>query len=101
MRLHEYFARGYVINLRERTDRRREIERELARLALPSGWAEFLAAERPDSAAGFPSAGVRGCFLSHLAVLKDAHARGLPNVLVMEDDLTLSPQLTGAPNPIF
>jgi hypothetical protein len=89
MRIHDYFARGYVINLPERTDRRREVERELVALAAPPGWIEFFPAVRPDSAAGFPSLGVRGCFLSHLAVLKRAAELGLPNVLIMEDDLAI------------
>jgi glycosyl transferase, family 25 len=51
------------------------------------GWeADFLPAIRPAETAGFPSIGARGCFLSHLEVLK----RGIltnNHILIMEDDL--------------
>jgi hypothetical protein len=96
MRIHDYFARGYVINLPERTDRRRDMERELEVFGAPPGWAEFFPAIRPDSAEGFPSRGVRGCFLSHLGVLKRAAELGLPNVLIMEDDLAISPRFSAS-----
>src|SRR5947209_2539151 len=75
--------RKYVINLRNREDRRLEMEKQLRRV----GWhADFFHAEQPSSAAGFPSVGARGCFLSHLAVLKQGrNERG--HILMMEDDL--------------
>ena len=59
----------YVINLEDRTDRRAEMEQQLRRV----GWqAAFVAAIRPVDAGDFPSVGARGCFLSHLATLKQA-----------------------------
>jgi glycosyl transferase, family 25 len=64
------------INLGRRTDRRAEMEAELGRLGL--------AAERFEAIARRP--GIVGCGLSHLEVLRSARARGLPNVLVLEDD---------------
>lgn len=74
----------YVINLASRPDRRRQVEAQLQRV----GWgAEFVNAKRPDDAAGFPSIGARGCFESHLEVLR----RGVgSNVILMEDDLNFS-----------
>ncbi|MEX1060616.1 MAG: glycosyltransferase family 25 protein, partial [Methyloceanibacter sp.] len=62
-----------IINLEHRTDRRIAMQKQLSRI----GWqAEFFAAIRPDIAADFPSIGARGCFLSHLAVLKNARDAG-------------------------
>jgi len=47
------------------------MQKELSRI----GWrAEFFPAVRPETAQGFPWIGARGCFLSHLAVLKSALA---------------------------
>ncbi|HAX77040.1 MAG TPA: LPS biosynthesis glycosyltransferase, partial [Cyanobacteria bacterium UBA11372] len=45
---------------------------------------------RPDDAGDFPSIGARGCFESHLAILKQALADRLSNVLIVEDDLKIS-----------
>lgn len=73
----------YVINLPDRTDRRAEMEDQLRRSGLV---AEFFPAIRPTEAAGFPSIGARGCFLSHLAVLKEG-SRERRHVMIMEDDL--------------
>jgi len=77
----------YVINLAHRTDRRRAMSRELARV----GWqAEFFPAVKPDTPAGFPSIGARGCFLSHLGVLKIAMQSGADRLVILEDDLNFS-----------
>jgi glycosyl transferase family 25 len=73
-----------VINLAHRTDRRAEMESQLRSV----GWTgEFFAAIRPREAAGFPSIGARGCFLSHLAVLRTARERGVSKLIILEDDL--------------
>jgi hypothetical protein len=90
----DYFPRTYVINLPHRHDRRVAVTSELAKAGMPlsPGRVELFPAIRPDSAAGFPSIGVRGCYLSHLAVLRRALAEGLPRVLIVEDDVTLSPR---------
>jgi glycosyl transferase, family 25 len=86
--------RVYVINLPERSDRRRDLTRRLVR-----GWGaqlvaervEFFSAVRPSDPGGFASAGYRGCFESHQAVLDDALARGFERILVLEDDADLGP----------
>jgi hypothetical protein len=92
--LKEYFDRIYVINLPERTDRRRDMLRELQKVGLPlePGKVEIFSAIRPSTAAGFANTGVRGCFLSHFNILRRAREAELKNVLIMEDDLTMSPR---------
>lgn len=96
MRLLEYFPRAYVINLPERSERRRQTLRMLARVGLHPGpgEVEFFAAIRPNDQGEFRNVGVRGCFLSHLTVLRKALEDGLDRVLVMEDDLEIDPGLT-------
>lgn len=78
----------FVINLESRTDRRRDMTAELARLNLSpdSSHAEFFPAFRPDQADPFPSIGAHGCFLSHLAVLRQARDEGHQAILLLEDD---------------
>jgi glycosyl transferase family 25 len=87
----------YVINLEHRRDRKTEMEDQLRRV----GWqATFFSAVQPDSEAGFPSIGARGCYLSHLAVLR----HGLPynaHILIMEDDLNFVPGFSRIWNPTF
>jgi len=64
------------INLDKRTDRRAELEGELAKMGLT--------AERFPAIQG--TTGMIGCGLSHIAVLKRAIAEGWENVLILEDD---------------
>ena len=74
----------FVISLKDRFDRRREMGRQLSRI----GWnASFFDAIRPIDAGGFPSLGARGCFLSHLAVLEMAREVALPCIVILEDDV--------------
>jgi hypothetical protein len=85
----EKFDRSYIINLRERPDRRREAIEEFARvgIALPHPKVEFYTAERPTEKGPFASIGQRGVFNSHRDVLRRAIERNLSNVLVFEDDV--------------
>lgn len=78
------FEQAYVINLLERTDRRRETKAQFERVG-GMGHAEFHAAVRPADRNGFGSVGEHGCYLSHLAVWR--RACGARSVLVMEDDV--------------
>lgn len=77
-----------IINLPDRSDRRRDMERELDKIGLQpkAGHVEFFPAVRATAVDDWPSLGARGCFLSHYAVLKQALERRLQNILVMEDD---------------
>lgn len=89
MNPNHFFDRTVIINLPERTDRKEETIRELLRF----GWrvdgekTMFVSAISPEDAAGFPNAGVRGCFLSHLNAIRNARRDNLSNILVMEDDI--------------
>ncbi len=96
MNLCTYFPMTRIINLEDRRDRRREIEKEIAAVGMRFGvdGVEVFKAIRPKEAAGFPSPGVRGCFLSHLGVLREALAKGVESVLILEDDLAISPSLS-------
>jgi hypothetical protein len=93
------FSRCEIVNLPQRTDRRREMDAELARFSLHADGRRlrYFPAIRPDHAGDFPSLGARGCFLSHLAIIDAAIADGLPDVLVMEDDLAFAPLLAHFP----
>lgn len=84
-----HFDALWIINLPERTDRRRETVAELARVGLAPGrdGVAFFDGIRGDAAHGFATAGAYGCFRSHLAVLEQAQAQGHRAVLVAEDDL--------------
>jgi glycosyl transferase family 25 len=89
-RIVEYFDRSYIINLKDRVDRRREVEHEFRRLgiSIPNEKVQFYTATRPTDQANFASIGVRGCFMSHLNVLDFAQRDNLRNVLVFEDDVS-------------
>jgi glycosyl transferase family 25 len=88
----DYFQRVYAVNLPERKDRRQLIVQELEEVGMPltPHRVEIFPAIRPDEAGGFPSIGARGCFSSHLAILKQAKHQGLSNILIVEDDLEIS-----------
>jgi glycosyl transferase family 25 len=74
----------FVINLLDRSDRRSEMRRQLKVV----GWnAEFFPALKPNNAGNFPSLGARGCFLSHLALLRLAISRQLSSITILEDDV--------------
>ncbi|MFM7471160.1 MAG: glycosyltransferase family 25 protein [Nodosilinea sp. LVE1205-7] len=92
MNIKDFFDRIYIVNLPSRADRRRWITSELKRvgLELTPGKIEIFPAIRPDHPGGFTSIGARGCFLSHLEILKKARQERLANVLVIEDDLAIS-----------
>ena len=87
-RLFASFDHLYVINLPARTDRRDEMAGELRRIG--TGFDDrrvtLFAAVAPEDASGFRSIGARGCFLSHLGVLRAAQAAGYRRILVLEDD---------------
>ena len=92
------FDRICVINLPERVDRRRAVTRELRRLgvAVDGVRVRFFDAVRPEGPGGFPSTGARGCYLSHLEVLRQARADGVQRLLVLEDDVMFSADMAQA-----
>jgi glycosyl transferase, family 25 len=80
-----------VLNLISRPDRRAEMSGELARIGWPEHQTTWYPAIDPREAAGFPNAGYRGCFLSHLAALNIARNAGYQAVLILEDDCDFGP----------
>jgi glycosyl transferase, family 25 len=87
--INTFFAQVVIINLRSRPDRRREMQAQLERigLSLDAPQVAVFETSKPDDPAGFPTLGARGCFMSHLAVLREARDKGLASVLILEDDL--------------
>lgn len=85
----DYFDAKYLINLPERKDRLKSIQKQFEKSRLPFGDIVLFEAVTCQERGGFESLGARGCFLSHLGVLKDAKAKGAEKVLIMEDDLGL------------
>jgi len=76
----------FYINLDERTDRKNDIEAELARYNIVNY-------ERIQATKTIP--GFIGCGVSHINALKKAKERGYKNILIMEDDFyfTVSPKI--------
>jgi glycosyl transferase, family 25 len=91
-RLLNFFDKSYIINLPERLDRRETMKQELKRLGLleSSEQVVFFPAIKPTDQGKFPSIGAKGCFLSHLEVLKEARNQNLNHLLIMEDDLSFT-----------
>ena len=87
-----------IVSLPERTDRREEIIQEFSAFGMipGQGVTTFFDAIRPSDAGGFPSIGARGCYLSHLQLLRQAHAQGVTHLLVLEDDAMFLPELRQA-----
>ena len=83
----DLFEQVRIINLVDRPDRRREMTAQLERLGAMAPNVEFYDARRPDGAGDFPSPGARGCFDSHLSVLRSARDAKAKSLLILEDDL--------------
>ncbi len=82
-----------IVSLTSRVDRRAQIQREFARfdIAIGQGNVQFFDAIQPPDDGGFPSVGARGCFLSHLEILRQARDSGWSRFLVLEDDALFTP----------
>jgi glycosyl transferase family 25 len=78
----------FLINLPDREDRKRELERELRSVGLETDNPKlvWIRAVRPLDAGEFPSIGARGCFMSHLTCLRSAMDSGHSRILILEDD---------------
>ena len=83
----QLFDEVRIINLVDRSDRRSEIIDQLNGVGGLALNINFFDAHRPDAPGEFPSLGARGCFESHLGILRQAHERGSKTLLVLEDDL--------------
>lgn len=82
-----------IINLPERTDRRRRMEKELHSVGIADNpRVAFFPAIRPTEALTHSSIGMRGVFLSHHTILKEAAAKNA-SVLILEDDCDFAPHI--------
>jgi glycosyl transferase, family 25 len=86
------FGRVRIVSLASRTDRRNETIQEFARHGwrIPDSQVRFFDAVAPQEAGGFPSIGARGCFMSHLNILREAWQEGASSVLILEDDVAFT-----------
>ncbi len=103
MNFPDHFDRISVINLPDRTDRKRDTLNEFSR----AGWdpndkmISFFPAIRPETAGGFPSVGVRGCYTSHMEVLRQAKENNCANILVLEDDISFIREINQIGNAVM
>jgi len=93
--LPDMFGVTYLINLPERTDRLRSARQQFERACWSTGPAgvNIFPAIRCSDPEGFPNAPARGCFQSHLECLRQARVDRRASVLIVEDDVVLSPSL--------
>lgn len=98
----DLFDHCYIINLPARTDRKAEMVRQLARLGvdLNDPRITLFPAFRPGDPGAFPSIGARGCFESHIAVLRLAASNGFGRLLIFEDDLDFEPDFAERLGPM-
>jgi hypothetical protein len=88
-----YFDKVFIINLPSRTDRLREMDAQLRiiGLGLDAPMIELFPALRPSVRGEFDSVGARGCFMSHMSVLKKAAEMVYERILILEDDVNFVP----------
>ena len=90
--LFDAFESIRILNLPHRSDRRREMMGELAKFGLADDdRVSFFPGSTRTDPGPFASAGEHGCYLSHLALLKQASAEG-KTILVLEDDCDFLPE---------
>lgn len=94
------FARIRVVNLAERTDRRREMDEQFARLGLAGdSRIAYFPAIRASHPGPFRRLGSHGNFLGRIALLREAADAG-EAILILEDDCDFLPaQLAGSELP--
>ena len=92
-RLMSPFGTVFIINLEHRKDRRVQMNAELAKIgeAIDGDHIRLFKASSFQEKGNFPSIGARGCFHSHLEVLRTAKAQGLARVTIFEDDIEFMP----------
>lgn len=85
-----HYDRIQIVNLPHRTDRRREMEREIGRLNINVP-VSYFPAIKMEERGPFLRVGSHGAYLSHLEILKGAAARG-ESVLILQDDCQFLPE---------
>ncbi len=90
----------FVINLRTRTDRRKEIEEQLAQIGLTFNdtTVRLFDAERPTTPGPWTSIGARGCFMSHLGIIQTAQRESLESIAIIEDDMDWTTDFLSSPS---
>ncbi len=85
----DYFDQIYIINLEFRKDRLAEMSAEFGKIGIDFHHPKInvFKAIRPESFEDWPTQGAKGCYLSHIAVLKDARKNGYERIIVLEDDV--------------
>jgi glycosyl transferase family 25 len=78
----KFFDAIYCINLYSRDDRMIRCKKMFEMLKIP---ASFYRVHK------HPTDGARGCYESHLSVIRNAYYRGCKNILIFEDDVIESP----------
>lgn len=101
-RLFEEFDQVRIINLRERTDRRAGVLKELARIGLDeiAPPLSFYTAERPAPVAAGEYA-PKGSLISHREAIREALAAGAGSLLIIEDDVFFTDPPAGAVDDII
>jgi glycosyl transferase, family 25 len=86
------FEMTRIISLADREDRRRDLGRNVEDVfGAPLNLSEELfIATRPEAPGPFENIGTRGCFESHLAVLREAREQDAASILILEDDAAFS-----------
>ena len=80
------FDRIRIINLAHRSDRRKQMDRQLRSLGVSeSAHIEYFKAFKCETAGKFESVGAHGAYRSHTEILKQA-AEANESVLILEDD---------------
>jgi glycosyl transferase, family 25 len=91
----DYFEKILIINLTSRTDRRSEMMDQLSKVGLlEDPRVIFFEATRTSDPGLFVSAGMHGCFQSHLRALQFA-ATSNQSVLILEDDCDFENDIFG------
>ena len=83
--------RAYLINLPERKMASIRAERAGRHWLAPRiGGVTLYAATKFIDRGSFPTSSIRGCFMSHSDCLREALQQGMPNTLMLEDDIALA-----------
>ena len=94
--LFDAFDHIYIVNLRSRPDRRREMQRQMSLLGLSvDPRVKYFDAIRTADPGPFLRVGSHGAFLSHLSILK-SHIHTNETVLILQDDCDFFPNAAQA-----
>jgi hypothetical protein len=86
MKIQDFFAESFYINLDKRTDRRAEFEAEMARVDMADFVKRFPAPVDLTHLSKDDFSRHRACAHAHHQLIKYAAEKDLPNILIFEDD---------------